>query len=240
LLTSDTEIILVGIVGERQLALWMGDEVQVLDVETGDRIASVALEGRRVMTVIDDSSPLAGTLIARRQDDTSLQIDAIDLLSGRTWEPIYSGPSASTVMPIADAGGWYVVRDAGPNDLQSMAVFRSDAESTELLGSSNDPALRAIDMVYHYGSRPLERGPSAFAMTCDDECSSFLVRFEPFAIEAVGSAAVPDSAPFQILSTRWLSCGAADVVVRAEDGPSESGAPVRLWSVRVPGKRGIP
>ena len=105
------------------------------------------------------------------------------------------------------------------------------------LANVRDPPLTSLD--FGYVSNPLEPGSAMYAVDCttDQQCRSFLIHLDPVSVELIGQAAWPEGRPPVVSNVRRLSCGARDLVLTTA---SDTSATPHLWSLRLPGRAGLP
>ena len=85
----------------------------------------------------------------------------------------------------------------------------------------------------------LEPGPAMYALDCatGGQCRSFLIHLDPVSVELIAEAQWPDGLQPSVSGVRRLACGARDLVLVTADSVSQQH---RVWSLRLPGRPGLP
>lgn len=223
-----------------QLPIWdsAANTVLLLDLETGWATVSLALDGSLLATS-PDVRGVTTSVNTSTSSDAGYVVKNARLRNGAEFSVVYRGDSIrySGVL-LTNGEPRYAVRENGRADAATTRVERViNAVPTEI-GTFTDPPFTALDSAYTR-DLPLEPGPAMYALDCvtGGQCRSFLVHLDPFSVELIAAAPLPDGLPASVSGMRRLACGARDLVLVSKASGSEQR---QLWSMRLPGRPGLP
>jgi hypothetical protein len=205
-------------------------------------MVSVDLDDKSLSTVLVDADGRSERILSWKQENLATgeaaELAVTPLESGASSTPIYQSLGAhGAVLALPDGEDWFVLREGRPAyDEPVVSVYRADGAVT-LVGTLDTLWAIGVDYKYRTGERSLEPGPSAYVGHCDQNgCGSYRFFLDPVRLEEVASRALPEPGLRGHYSRR-LACGGADFWVVTRDGPE---APMRFWSLRIPGRAGFP
>jgi hypothetical protein len=226
-------------ISARQLPVW--DEnaatVSLLDLDRASVLFALPLPDS-LLAIIEDDQGRTASLRVGHNGPAGTVIESAPLRDGAAFTTVYQGEALKfTAVLLTNGDTRYAVRENGLDDYETTRVERVVDGVPQALGTYADPPLASLSLEYQ--SKPLEPGPAMYALDCAtaQRCRSFLIHLDPVSVEPIAQAPWPDGRPAQVANVRRLACGARDLVLSTSD---DAGVTNHFWSLRLPGRAGLP
>jgi len=224
----------------RRLPIWNGraSSISILDLDTARVAVDFSLDGS-LAAVIPDARGVSTSVVTTNSGASPYVLKSALLREGATASVVYRGDGIRLYAVLLTNGEpRYAVRENGRADAATSRVERVVNAVPTALGTFADPPASALDYAY-MTNLALEPGPAMYALDCatGGQCRSFLIHLDPVSVELIAEAQWPHGLQPSVSGVRRLACGARDLVLVNADSVSQQH---RVWSLRLPGRPGLP